>query len=163
MIPIYDKKSNMNTKPEIPSTSKVIDNDMNQLREAVLKGVYNDATNEKLLNQTGEELNPKIPRYENLKNNTIISGTAIKSIQGTMVRYTATNSVVMFTFQELNELFGVDNCTYGNILAFVCNGDGNANSVHFNCATLADDSVYATFDTQINSTVRINYIIFYLG
>ena len=163
MIPIYDKKSNMNTKPEIPSTSKVIDNDMNQLREAVLKGVYNDATNEKILSQTGEELNPKIQRYENLKNNTIISGTAIKSIQGTMVRYTATNSVVMFTFQELNELFGVDNCTYGNILAFVCNGDGNANSVHFNCATLADDSVYATFDTQINSTVRINYIIFYLG
>ena len=120
-------------------------------------------TNECLKDNDGNVINPKIPRYENLKNNTIISGTAIKSIQGTMVRYTATNSVVMFTFQELNELFGVDNCTYGNILAFVCNGDGNANSVHFNCATLADDSVYATFDTQINSTVRINYIIFYLG
>lgn len=119
--------------------------------------------NECLKDKEGNILDPKIPRYENLKNNTIISGTAIKSIQGTMVRYTATNSVVMFTFQELNELFGVDNCTYGNILAFVCNGDGNANSVHFNCATLASDSVYATFDSEINSNVRINYIIFYLG
>ena len=64
MIPIYDEKSNMNTKPEIPSTSKVTGNDMNQLREAVLEGVYNDATNEKLLSQAGEELNPKIQRYE---------------------------------------------------------------------------------------------------
>lgn len=119
--------------------------------------------NECLKDKEGNILDPKIPRYENLKNNTIISSTAIKSIQGTMIRYTAANSVVMFTFQELNELFGVDDCTYGNILAFVCNGDGAANSVHFNSATLADNAVYATFDAQINSNVRINYIIFYLG
>ena len=64
MIPIYDEKSNMNTKPEIPSTSKVTDSDMNQLREAILQGVYNDASNEKILSQTGKEINPKIPRYE---------------------------------------------------------------------------------------------------
>lgn len=163
MIPIYDKKSNMNTKPEIPSTSKVIDNDMNQLREAVLKAVYNDATNEKLLNQTGEELNPKIQRYEELKNSTVNSGTAIKCIQGTIVRAVNGNATALFTFQELNEMFGVSNCNNDNIVALVCNGDGAANGVHFNGATLQDNTVYVTLDAQTGMHVRINYIIFYLG
>lgn len=40
MIEIYDEKSNMDTHPEIPVTSKVTDSDMNQLREAVIQGVY---------------------------------------------------------------------------------------------------------------------------
>ena len=163
MIPIYDEKSNMNTNPEIPSTSKVTDNDMNQLREAVLKGVYNDATNEKLLNQTGEEINPKIQRYENLKNNTIISGTAIKCVQGTIVRAVNGNAAALFTFQELNEMFGVSNCNNDNIVALVCNGDGAANGVHFNGATLQDNTVYVTLDAQTSMHIRINYIIFYLG
>ena len=163
MIPIYDEKSNMNTNPEIPSTSKATDNDMNQLREAVLKGVYNDATNEKLLNQTGEELNPKIQRYEELKNSTVNSGTAIKCVQGTIVRAVNGNATALFTFQELNEMFGVSNCNNDNIVALVCNGDGAANGVHFNGATLQDNTVYVTLDAQTGMHVRINYIIFYLG
>ena len=152
--------------------NEMSDTSMNSVENKVVKEYVDsiairkdiDENSEQILvDSEGNQLNPKIQRYEELKKSTVNSGTAIKSIQGTMIRYTAENSVVMFTFQELNELFGVDNCTYGNILAFVCNGDGNANSVHFNCATLASDSVYATFDSEINSNVRINYIIFYLG
>ena len=64
MIEIYEEKSNMNTNPEIPITSKATDSDMNQLRNAVIQGIYNDASNNCLKNQTGTQINPVIPRYE---------------------------------------------------------------------------------------------------
>ena len=51
MIEIYDEKSNMDTHPEIPVTSKVTDSDMNQLREAVIQGVYQGTCTDKELEQ----------------------------------------------------------------------------------------------------------------
>lgn len=116
-----------------------------------------------LVDSEGNQLNPKIQRYEELKNSTVNSGSAIKCIQGTTIRTVNGNATALFTFQELNEMFGVENCTYGNIVALLCNGDGAACNAHFNGATLADNTVYATLDAQTNSNVRINYIIFYLG
>ena len=120
-------------------------------------------TNECLKDNEDNVINPKIPRYENLKNNTIISGTAIKCVQGTIVRAVSGNATALFTFQELNELFGVSNCNNDNIVALACNGDGAANGVHFNGATLQDNTVYVTLDAETGMHVRINYIIFYLG
>lgn len=67
MIEIYEEKSNMNTNPEIPITSKATDSDMNQLRNAVLKSAYYDETNNILKAQNGTELDPKIPGYEKFK------------------------------------------------------------------------------------------------
>ena len=51
MIEIYDEKSNMDTHPEIPVTSKVTDSDMNQLREAVIQGVYQGTCTDEELEQ----------------------------------------------------------------------------------------------------------------
>lgn len=67
MIEIYNEKENFQTDPNIPEVNKVIDDDMNQLRNAVLKGTYYDETNNVLKAQNGTELDPKIPRYENLR------------------------------------------------------------------------------------------------
>ena len=64
MIEIYDEKENLNTNPSVAETNKVTADDMNQLREAVIQGVYNDASNNCLKDQTGTQINPVIPRYE---------------------------------------------------------------------------------------------------
>lgn len=41
----------MDTHPEIPVTSKVTDSDMNQLREAVIQGVYQGTCTDEELEQ----------------------------------------------------------------------------------------------------------------
>ena len=116
-----------------------------------------------LNDKDGNIFNPKIPRYEKLKKSTINSGTAIKCIQGTIVKAVSGNATALFTFQELNQMFGVSNCSNDNIVALVSNGDGAANSVHFNGTTLQDNTVYVTLDSTTGMHVRINYIIFYIG
>ena len=40
MIEIYDEKENLNTNPSVAETNKVTAEDMNQLRKAVIQGVY---------------------------------------------------------------------------------------------------------------------------
>lgn len=83
MIEIYEEKTNMDTKPELPVTSKVTDNDMNQLREAVIQGVYQSTCTDKELEQAvssssdtdltalkdkdGAIIDANIPRYEKFK------------------------------------------------------------------------------------------------
>ena len=56
--------------------------------------------NECLKDKEGNILDPKIPRYENLKNNTIISGTAIKCVQGTIVRAVNGNAAAYLRFKN---------------------------------------------------------------
>ena len=68
MIEIYNEKENFQTDPNIPEVNKVIDDDMNQLRNAVLKSAYYDETNNILKAQNGTELDPKITSYEDFKN-----------------------------------------------------------------------------------------------
>lgn len=69
MIEIYEEKENLNTNQSVAETNKVTADDMNQLRNAVLKSAYYDETNNILKAQNGTELDPNIPRYEKLKNN----------------------------------------------------------------------------------------------
>lgn len=68
MIEIYNEKENFQTDPNIPEVNKVTDDDMNQLRNAVLKSAYYDETNNILKAQNGTELDPKITSYEDFKN-----------------------------------------------------------------------------------------------
>lgn len=152
--------------------NEMSDTSMNSVENKVVKEYVDsiairkdiDENSEQILvDSEGNQLNPKIQRYEELKKSTVNSGTAIKCIQGTIIKAVSGNATALFTFQELNEMFGVENCTYGNIIALICNGDGAACNAHFDGATLADNTVYATLDAQTNSNVRINYIIFYLG
>ncbi len=119
--------------------------------------------NDVLKDKNGNIMNPKIPRYEKLKNSTINSGKAIKCIQGSIVKTPAGTSIILFTMEELNELFGVSNCGTNNIVAFITNGDGNASSTHFDSTVILDGRLYATFTQTISKQIRINYLIFYIG
>lgn len=51
MIEIYNEKENFQTDPNIPEVNKVTDDDMNQLREAVIQGVYQGTCTDKELEQ----------------------------------------------------------------------------------------------------------------
>ena len=64
MIEIYDEKENLNTNPSVAETNKVTADNMNQLRNAVLNGVYIGTTDNYLKGQAGNQLDPAIPRYE---------------------------------------------------------------------------------------------------
>lgn len=51
MIEIYNEKENFQTDPNIPEVNKVTDDDMNQLREAVIQGVYQGTCTDEELEQ----------------------------------------------------------------------------------------------------------------
>lgn len=51
MIEIYDEKENINTNPSIARNNKITDEDMNQLREAVIQGVYQGTCTDEELEQ----------------------------------------------------------------------------------------------------------------
>lgn len=51
MIEIYDEKENLNTNPSVADTNKVTADDMNQLREAVIQGVYQGTCTDEELEQ----------------------------------------------------------------------------------------------------------------
>lgn len=71
MIEIYEEKENLNTNPSVAETNKVTAENMNQLREAVIQGIYNDVSNNCLKDKTGTQINPVIPRYEKLADVTL--------------------------------------------------------------------------------------------
>lgn len=51
MIEIYEEKSNINTDPTIPEVNKITDSNMNQLRNAVIQGVYQGTCTDEELEQ----------------------------------------------------------------------------------------------------------------
>ena len=51
MIEIYEEKENLNTNPSVADTNKVTAEDMNQLREAVIQGVYQGTCTDEELEQ----------------------------------------------------------------------------------------------------------------
>ena len=51
MREIYNEKENFQTDPNIPEVNKVTDDDMNQLREAVIQGVYQGTCTDEELEQ----------------------------------------------------------------------------------------------------------------
>ncbi len=67
---LYEKKENIQEKPEIPRINKIIADDMNIIRELLLNCTY--ISNDELKNINNESINPKISRYEELKKNNYI-------------------------------------------------------------------------------------------
>lgn len=51
MIEIYDEKENLNTNPSVAEINKVTAEDMNQLRETVIQGVYQGTCTDEELEQ----------------------------------------------------------------------------------------------------------------
>lgn len=88
-------------------------------------------------------------------------GIIIKT--GTVVKNLSSTSSKLFTLDEVNEILGLETSgTIGKYMVTIMNGDGVANSTHFQSCTFLDGSFYAVFpSTQSNVRSRINWCIIY--
>ena len=77
---------------------------------------------------------------------------------------TGGTSVKVFTIDELNTLFGVEDCSATNTACFFANGDGSAQSVHIEGATYLNSAWNAVFnDKSTAGNFRVNYMAIYFG
>ncbi|MGN1193821.1 MAG: phage tail spike protein [Dorea sp.] len=77
---------------------------------------------------------------------------------------TGGTSIKVFTIDELNTLFGVEDCSATNTACFFANGDGNAQSVHIDGATYLNSAWNAVFnDKSTAGNFRVNYMAIYFG
>ena len=77
---------------------------------------------------------------------------------------TGGTSVKVFTIDELNTLFGVEDCSATNTACFFANGDGSAQSVHIDGATYLNSAWNAVFnDKSTAGNFRVNYMAIYFG
>lgn len=74
------------------------------------------------------------------------------------------SGVQLVTVAQLNTIFGVSNCGPGNTAVFVSNGDGNAWGGHFDgCNYIGSGTAswWATMNTSVSGTVRVNWLAVY--
>ena len=77
---------------------------------------------------------------------------------------TGGTSIKVFTIDELNALFGVDDCSATNTACFFANGDGSAQSVHIDGATYLNSAWNAVLnDKSTAGNFRVNYMAIYFG
>lgn len=70
---------------------------------------------------------------------------------------------LMFSEEELLEMFGIDTIDYDKLSGSVSNGDYTANSTHVT-GLLINKSlkrIYAGLNASISNNIRINYTLFY--
>lgn len=73
------------------------------------------------------------------------------------------NSIAVFTTNQLNEMFGVDNCSNRNTFCFFTNSDGSLQDVHIDGATYLNRTWYATANKNFkNGKILIGYLVIYL-
>lgn len=77
---------------------------------------------------------------------------------------TATTSIKVFTIDELNTLFGVEDCSATNTACFFANGDGSAQSAHIDGATYLNRAWNAVLNSKATAgNFRVNYMAIYFG
>ena len=77
---------------------------------------------------------------------------------------TGGTSIKVFTIDELNALFGVDDCSSTNTACFFANGDGSAQSVHIDGATYLNSAWNAVLNSKATAgNFRVNYMAIYFG
>ena len=75
-------------------------------------------------------------------------------------------STQLLTFAELNQIFGVTDCSKENTAVFASNGDGAAQNVHIDgCVCMEEASAwYAAYaGNKGNGYFRHNFVAFYFG
>lgn len=73
-------------------------------------------------------------------------------------------SVLLSTNADVNKIFGVTNASNQNTMILAINGDGNADTNHYEGCTYKGGNWYVTFsNTNTAPNIRVNYIIFYWG
>lgn len=122
-----------------------------------------DASQGKILNDKYGELNRSLG---NLKTD-FDKLNSIKIKVGTAVR-TATkgeNSFVLFTLEQVKNMFELESLSVNNIAILISNGDGKAFPSHLECVTMLNNSWYVVFKNivQMDMSCRVQYVIFYWG
>lgn len=122
-----------------------------------------DASQGKILNDKYGELNRSLG---NLKTD-FDKLNSIKIKVGTAVR-TATkgeNSFMLFTLEQVKNMFELESLSVNNIAILISNGDGKAFPSHLEGVTMLNNSWYVVFKdiVQMNMSCRVQYVIFYWG
>lgn len=122
-----------------------------------------DASQGKVLNDKYGELNRSLG---NLKTD-FDKLNSIKIKVGTAVR-TATkgeNSFMLFTLEQVKNMFELESLSVDNIAILISNGDGKAFPSHLEGVTMLNNSWYVVFKdiVQGNMSCRVQYVIFYWG
>lgn len=122
-----------------------------------------DASQGKILNDKYGELNRSLG---NLKTD-FDKLNSIKIKVGAAVR-TATkgeNSFILFTLEQVKNMFELESLSVNNIAILISNGDGKAFPSHLEGVTMLNNSWYVVFKdiVQGNMSCRVQYVIFYWG
>lgn len=122
-----------------------------------------DASQGKILNDKYGKLNQSLG---NLKTD-FDKLNSIKIKVGTTVR-TATkgeNSFMLFTLEQVKNMFELESLSVNNIAILISNGDGKAFPSHLEGVTMLNNSWYVVFKdiVQGNMSCRVQYVIFYWG
>lgn len=101
---------------------------------------------------------------DNLKTDFKIKLNDIKIKTGTAVR-TATkggNSFVLFSLEQVKNMFGLDSLSVNNIAILISNGDGRAFPSHLEGVNMLNNSWYVVFKDilQGDMSCRVQYVIF---
>lgn len=133
-------------------------------------GYAADATTVTTLNQSVTTLNQSVTELNqslgNLKTDLNLNGlSSIKIDAGTVVKEvkSGNNSFVLFNFQQVAEIFGLQTLSATDIVILVSNGDGKAFPVHIEGVTFMNNSWYVVFKDilQGDMNCRVQYIMFY--
>ena len=123
-----------------------------------------DASQGKILNDKYGELNQSLG---NLKTDFKINLDGIKIKTGTIVKEvkSGNNSFVLFTLEQVKNMFGLENFSVNDIAILISNGDGKAFPSHLEGVSMLNNNWYVVFKdiVQGNMSCRVQYVIFYWG
>ena len=123
-----------------------------------------DASQGKILNDKYGELNQSLG---NLKTDFKINLDGIKIKAGTIVKEvkSGNNSFVLFTLEQVKNMFGLESFSVDDIAILISNGDGKAFPSHLEGVSILNNNWYVVFKdiVQGNMSCRVQYVIFYWG
>lgn len=133
-------------------------------------GYAADATTVTTLNQSVTTLNQSVTELNqslgNLKTDLNLNGlSSIKIDAGTVVKEakSGNNSFVLFSLQQIKDIFDSQNIRATDIVILVSNGDGAAFPYHLESVTYLNDSWHVVFKDTLKTDMdcRVQYVMFY--
>lgn len=122
-----------------------------------------DASQGKILNDKYGELNRSLGNlktdFDKLNSIKIKVGTAVRTVTK------GENSFMLFTLEQVKNMFELESLSVNNIAILISNGDGKAFPSHLEGVTVLNNSWYVVFKdiVQGNMSCRVQYVIFYWG
>lgn len=122
-----------------------------------------DASQGKILNDKYGELNRSLGNlktdFDKLNSIKIKVGTAVRTVTK------GENSFMLFTLEQVKNMFELESLSVDNIAILISNGDGKSFPSHLEGVTMLNNSWYVVFKdiVQGNMSCRVQYVIFYWG